>query len=142
MASKKVEHVLGLRRSNAAKPNTPNAIASTTDAHRHHSRSENRMSKPSDGPLPQWTEVGGIGSGVFEATAPDGIVWLLVAEEAQGDQRVRAWLLSPRDVLSDVDIITAEHGLHRALDMAGLRIASEAVRRDPEGARRQLKLDD
>lgn len=49
--------------------------------------------------------------------------------------------LAPRDDLPSAVSISAEHGLYFALDVAGMRIAGDAVRSDPDGARRQLGLE-
>lgn len=97
---------------------------------------------PNRGPLPQWTQIGGWGSGVFEATAPDGVVWRLTPAAAPEGELISGWFLAPRDSESPETFITREHGLYFALDMAGMQIAADEVRADPEGARRQLGLDD
>jgi hypothetical protein len=73
--------------------------------------------------------------GPYEATDPGGTVWRLSLAEG-------GWLLAPRDEPDKAEFITGEHGLYHALDMAGLRIAGDAVRADPDGARRQLGLED
>jgi len=96
------------------------------------------------GPLPQWEPIGGYGTGTYEATAPNGIVWRLwlVEHPADNDPLPPGYRLAPRDNPTDPAHITAEHGLYHALDLAGMQIASRAVQADPEGARRQIGLDD
>jgi hypothetical protein len=100
------------------------------------------MSRYSDGPLPQWTPLGY--GGPWEATSPDGKAWRrsAVSMPPAGDQFPAGYRLAPHDDLGNVSYITGEHGLYHALDMAGLRIAGDAVRADPDGARRQLGLED
>lgn len=84
----------------------------------------------SRGPLPQWDTLTG---GVYEAAG-------------DGDQRWRLWAtagdyrLAPVDDLADMQTITADHGLYYAMSIAGMRIAPDAVRADPDGARRELGL--
>ncbi|MFJ1650076.1 hypothetical protein ACIOC2_01410 [Streptomyces sp. NPDC088337] len=95
------------------------------------------------GPLPQWDPVGGYGSGVYEAKGPHGVVWLLrlVEQPGDGDPLPPGYRLAPRDDQSNPAFIIREHGLYHALDAAGMQIAADAVRDDPDGARRQLGLD-
>lgn len=88
-----------------------------------------------DGPLPQWTMLKP--GGPYEATAPDGTAWRLWHED-----RPAGYRLAPRDDPDKVNYVTDEGGLYVALDLAGMRIAGDAVRADPEGARRQLGLDE
>jgi hypothetical protein len=95
------------------------------------------------GPLPQWEQPHGVGSAVFESAAPDGRRWRLWAvDEPSSDAFPPGYRLAPVDDVNAVAYITAEHGLYFALDTAGLRVAADAVRADPEGARRQLGLDE
>lgn len=96
------------------------------------------------GPLPQWAQIGGYGSDTFEAKDPHGTVWRLwlVKQPANGDRLAPGYRLAPRDNPTDPSFVTAEHGLYHALDTAGMRIAADAVRADPQGARHQLGLDD
>ncbi|ONK13232.1 hypothetical protein [Streptomyces sp. MP131-18] len=95
------------------------------------------------GPLPQWDAVGGYGSGTFEAGDPHGAVWRLwlVERPADSDPLPPGYRLAPRDNLTNPTFVTREHGLYYAMDAAGMRIAADAVRADPEGAARQLGLD-
>lgn len=95
-----------------------------------------------DGPLPQWTPVGH--GGPWEAADPHGRMWHLwhVDSPPADDPFPAGYRLAPYDDLGNVSYITAEHGLYHALDTAGLRIAGDAVRADPDGARRQLGLED
>lgn len=95
-----------------------------------------------NGPLPLWTQIGGIGSTIFEAPDPGGTMWRLwaVDDPAPADPFPRGYRLAPCDDLDNINFITGEHGLYHTLDTAGLRIAGDAIRRDPEGARRQLGL--
>jgi len=95
-----------------------------------------------DGPLPQWTAIKW--GGPYEAIAPDGTIWRLWAVDAPPDDDPFpvGYRLAPRDDLGNVNFITGDGGLYQALDMAGLRIAGDAVRADPDGARRQLGLED
>ncbi|MGY3677355.1 hypothetical protein [Streptomyces sp. TE33382] len=95
------------------------------------------------GPLPEWDVVGGYDSGTFEAEDLHGTVWRLwcVEQPAHGDSLPPGYRLAPRDNLDNPRFVTAEHGLYRALDTAGMQIAATAVRSDPEGARHQLGLD-
>jgi hypothetical protein len=95
-----------------------------------------------NGPLPQWTQLGGYGSGTFEAPDPTGVMWRLwaVDDPAPGDPFPRGYRLAPRDDLDNINFVTGEHGLYHALDTAGMRIAGDAIRLDPDGARRQLGL--
>lgn len=97
-----------------------------------------------DGPLPQWRQIGGFGSKTFEATDPSGMVWRLWREPKDdtpsGPPRYR---LAPVSDLHNFQQLKHERGaLYNVLDIAGLRISAGAVRTDPEGARRQLGLDD
>ena len=96
------------------------------------------MSRP--GPLPQWEVIDW--GGPYEAVDGDGTVWRLwhVEQPPPGDPHPPGWRLAPRGT-PDVEYIPGDGGLYHALDMAGLRIAADAVRRDPDGARRQLGLD-
>lgn len=82
------------------------------------------------GPLPQW-EI--IAPGIYEAAGDRQQRWRLWS--AAPDYR-----LAPVDDLADAEIITAAKGLYYAMDLAGMRIAKDAVRADPDGARRQLGL--
>lgn len=91
------------------------------------------------GPLPGWRPVDGWGSGTFEATAPDGTVWRLWLIDQANKQA--GYRLAPADGSSASEFISDAGGLYAALDRAGMRIAADAVRADPEGARRQLGLD-
>ncbi|WP_330351914.1 hypothetical protein [Streptomyces sp. NBC_00582] len=95
------------------------------------------------GPLPQWEIVGGYGSGTYEAEDRHGIVWRLwlVEQPADGDPLPPGYRLAPRDHLTNFSFITREYGLYHALDTAGMQIAADAARDDPEGAVRQLGLD-
>lgn len=77
------------------------------------------------GPLPQWTQLGGVGSGTFEAPDPAGVMWRLWAVD---DPFPRGYRLAPRDDLSNANFITGDHGLYHALDTAGMRIAGDAIR--------------
>lgn len=54
----------------------------------------------------------------------------------------RGYRLAPCNDLGNINFITGDHGLYYALDTAGMRIAGDAIRRDPDGARRQLGLDE
>ncbi|RNG26247.1 hypothetical protein [Streptomyces botrytidirepellens] len=95
------------------------------------------------GPLPQWDIIGGYGSGTYEAEGSNGIVWRLwlVERPVDGDPLAPGYRLAPRDNLISATFISGEHGLYHALDQAGMRIAADAVRADPDGALRQLGLD-
>jgi hypothetical protein len=95
------------------------------------------------GPLPQWTQVGGTGRDVFEAVDPSGGVWRLwaVAVPSGDDPFPPGYRLARRDDPRNINFITARGGLYFALDDAGLRIAGEAVRADPDGARREPGLE-
>ena len=86
----------------------------------------------STGPLPEWTMARY--GGPHEAVSPAGVTWRLwrAAEHPAG------YRLAPVDNLAAAEYVTAEHGLYYALDMAGMRIAADAVRGDPEGAALQL----
>lgn len=90
------------------------------------------MTEPGS-PLPQWRQVDGVGSGLFETEDHHGVTWRLTRSP-------NGWSLAPRDEPGEDCNITAEHGLYYALDIAGLRISGDAVRGDPEGAMRQLGL--
>jgi hypothetical protein len=94
------------------------------------------------GPLPQWRT--GKPGGQYEATAPDGTAWRLwhVDFPPPRDPLPAGYRLAPCDDLGNIIFISGERGLYHALDMAGLRIAASAVRADPDGARRQLGLED
>lgn len=94
-------------------------------------------------PLPQWEPIGGFGSGTYEAKDPGGAVWRLwlVEQPSTDDPLLPGYRLAPRDNPTDPAYITAEHGLYYALDLAGMQIASVAVRSDPTGAREQMGLD-
>lgn len=94
------------------------------------------------GPLPQWNRVGGYGSGVYEASDPSGTAWRLrlVKEAAAQDGFGVGYRLAPRDTPEQTSFITSQHGLYYALDMAGMQIAADAVRADPEAALQQLGL--
>lgn len=85
------------------------------------------MSKPSDGPLPQWTPLAY--GGPWEAPAPDGTVWRLRAEDAPSadDPFPVGYRLAPRDDLGNVTFITGDGGLYEALDMAGLHITGDGL---------------
>lgn len=87
------------------------------------------------GPFPKWKRVGGPGSRSYEAVDFGGVTWVLwMVEQPQGDDPIPpGYRLARRDDLSRPDHITAKRGLYSALDMAGLRIASQAVRDDPDG---------
>ena len=93
------------------------------------------------GPLPQWTPIDMV-QGVYETTAPNGTVWRLIAVYASDavDAHPNGYTLVALDVPNQPETITAAHGLYHALDAAGMRIAADAIRADPEGARRQLGL--
>lgn len=95
------------------------------------------------GPLPQWTPIDLV-AGVYEATGDGGRAWRLraVYDSDQVDARPVRYLLAPHDGLTRAETITAEHGLYFALDIAGMRIASEAVSADPGRARQQMGLGD
>jgi len=82
--------------------------------------------------------------GPYEATAPDGTTWRLWCADSPppDDPFPAGYRLAPSDNLGNVNFISGEGGLYHALDMAGLRIAADAVRADPDGARRQLGLED
>lgn len=94
-----------------------------------------------DGPLPQWRAAEP--EGTYEATAPDGIAWWLWHEAAPppGDQFPPGYRLAPVEDPLNFSYVTDQGGLYLALDLAGMRLAGDAVRADPEGARRQLGLD-
>lgn len=95
-----------------------------------------------DGPLPQWSTVGGSGSDTYEAEDPHGVVWRLwlVEQTADGDPLPPGYRLAPRDDLANPTFVTNEHGLYRAMDVAGVQIALDAVRADPDSTARQLGL--
>ncbi|MGW0757138.1 hypothetical protein ACWD1Y_11720 [Streptomyces sp. NPDC002814] len=95
-------------------------------------------------PLPQWDIVGPYSERTYEATDPHGAVWRLwfVGQPADGDPLPPGYRLAPRDDLSSPAFLTADHGLVRALDEAGMQIASDAVRADPAGAARQLGFNE
>jgi hypothetical protein len=82
--------------------------------------------------------------GPYEATDPHGVAWRLWAAGSPpaDDPFPAGYRLAPRDDLANVNFISDHGGLYHALDMAGLRIAGDAVRADPGGARRQLGLED
>lgn len=92
------------------------------------------------GPLPEWTMAGY--GGPYEADDPHGVTWRLwhVPEPAPGDPHPAGYRLAPVGDLAAAEYVTAEHGLYHALDMAGMRIAADAVRGDPEGAALQLSV--
>ena len=94
------------------------------------------------GPLPQWDIVGGYG-GFYETEDPNGIVWRLwlVERPADSDPLPPGYRLAPRDNMLNPVFITREGGLDHAIGMAGMQIAADAVRADPQGAARQLGLD-
>jgi hypothetical protein len=94
------------------------------------------------GPLPQWTAVKP--GGPYEAAGDHGTTWRLWAVDTPpaDDPFPAGYRLAPRDDPGNVNYITREHGLYHALDMAGMRIAGDAIRSDPDGARRQLGLED
>lgn len=96
----------------------------------------------SDGPLPQWRALGH--GGPWEAVGDDGRAWRLwaVDEPPADDPFPAGYRLAAADELANVNYISDEGGLYHALDMAGMRIAGDAVRADPDGARRQLGLED
>lgn len=91
------------------------------------------------GPLPQWDIVGS----EYEAKDPHGTVWRLwlVERPAADDPLPPGYRLAPIDNPTTPTFITRAHGLYHALDTAGMQISTDAVRADPEGARRQLGLD-
>lgn len=93
------------------------------------------------GPLAQWKALAY--GGPYEATAPDGTAWRPwhVDRPPSGDPFPAGYRLAPRDDPGNVNFISDEGALYHALDMAGLRIAADAVRADPDGARRQLGLN-
>ncbi|MER6109331.1 hypothetical protein [Streptomyces hirsutus] len=95
------------------------------------------------GPLPQWNPIGDYGSGIYEAADPHGTVWQLwrVEQPAAGDPLPPGYRLAPLDNPVDPAFVTAENGLYFALDTAGMHIAADDVRADPEGAARQMGLD-
>jgi hypothetical protein len=82
--------------------------------------------------------------GPYEATDPHGAVWRLWAVDSPpaDDPFPAGYRLAPRDDLANVNFISDHGGLYHALDTAGLRIAGDAVRADPGGARRQLGPED
>lgn len=94
------------------------------------------------GPLPQWRM--DKPGGPYEATAPDGTTWRLwhVDSPPPDDPFPAGYRLAPRDDPGSINFVDGEGGLYHVLDMAGLRIAADAVRADPGGARRQLGLED
>lgn len=96
------------------------------------------------GPLPQWDIVGGYGSGVYEAEDPRGVIWRLwlVEQPTRDDPLPSGYRLAPRESPSRPTYLSSQHGLYRALDEAGMQIASAAVHANPDGAIRQLGLDD
>jgi hypothetical protein len=96
------------------------------------------------GPLPQWDIVGDHSENTYEAEDPHGTVWRLWLDQepAAGDPLPPGYRLAPRDDQSTPAFITAAHGLYRALDEAGTHIAADAVGADPEGAARQLGLNE
>lgn len=91
------------------------------------------------GPLPQWSTVGGFG-GFYTAEDPQGVTWRLwrVEQPAANDNLPAGYRLAPLDGSASPVFVTGEYGLYRALDIAGMRIAEDAVRADPEGAARQM----
>jgi hypothetical protein len=93
------------------------------------------------GPLPLWTAIK-LG-GPYEAVDPVGTTWRLwaVYSPTADDPFPAGWRLAPQDDLGNVSFISGIGGLYHAMDMAGLRIAADAVRADPDGARRQLGFD-
>jgi hypothetical protein len=95
-----------------------------------------------EGPLPRWTPI--TLSGPYEAPDPDGRVWRVwrVDVPGPGDPFPVGWRLAPRDDLGNINFIPGDGGLYSVLDLAGLRIAADAVRADPDGARRQLGLEE
>lgn len=95
------------------------------------------------GPLPQWEQIGGYGSGTYETKDPHGTVWRLwlVEQPAQEDSLPPGYRLAPRDDQTNPVFVTREHGLYHALDTAGMQIAADVIRDDPNGSRRQLGLD-
>lgn len=97
----------------------------------------------SPGPLPQWRIIGGYGSGTFEAMDPSGTTWRLwhVKQPAHDDPHPAGYRLAPRDAPDNPEFVSDARGLYGATGMAGMRIAADAIRADPEGARRQLGLD-
>lgn len=99
------------------------------------------MSVSDNGPLPQWTALSP--GGPYEATAPDGTLWRLWAAgfPPADDPFPAGWRLAPRDDPGNMNFISGEGGLYFVLDMAGMRISGDAVRADPDGARRQLGLE-
>ena len=92
-----------------------------------------------NGPLPQWTL---INATTFETPDPENVVWRLwkVEEPGVGDPYPRGWRLAPRENLDTITFIVGDSGLYRVLDQAGMRIAGDAIRCDPDGAYRQLGL--
>jgi hypothetical protein len=84
----------------------------------------------------------GFGSSIYEAEDPHGVVWRLwfVEHPAADDPLPHGYRLAPKDDLTDPAFVTSAHGLYYALDQAGLRIATDAVRADSEGAARQMGL--
>ncbi|MEU5660042.1 hypothetical protein ABZ802_31155 [Streptomyces sp. NPDC047737] len=96
------------------------------------------------GPLPQWNIIGTHSDRVYEATDPHGVVWRLwlVEQPADGDELPPGYRLAPHGTQATPLFITRKHGLYRALDEAGMRIASADVLSDPEGAARQMGLTD
>jgi hypothetical protein len=93
------------------------------------------------GPLPEWTMAGY--GGPYEAVDPGGVAWRLWHAEkpSAADPHPAGYRLAPVDDLDIAEYVTADRGLYHALDMAGMRIAADAVRDDPEGAVLQLGLD-
>lgn len=99
------------------------------------------MSYKEPGPLPSWKTV--VNPGVYEATAPDGTVWRLRdAGPPPPDPHTAGYLLAPRDHPDLAEPVSGAHGLFHAFDIAGMRIAADAVRADPDGTRRQLDHGD
>lgn len=91
------------------------------------------------GPLPQWDIVGR----EYEAKDAHGTVWRLwlVEQPADDDPLPPGYRLAPLGDPTSPTFVTGQHGLYHALDMAGMQISADAVRAEPEDARRQLGLD-
>lgn len=94
------------------------------------------------GPLPQWHLVDEE-TGVFESTGDDGTRWRLwqVAAPSPDDPFPAGWRLAPSDDLTNTNYIAGVGNMYFAMDLAGMRIAGDAVHTDPEGAKRQLGFD-